>query len=511
MSSERLLIGIDVGTTSCKVCCMDGTRRVIAQAGEAHPLSMPRPQWSEQDPEDWVRSAIAATRRVLAAPGVDPQRVAAVCLAGQMHGLTLLNASGDVLRPCILWNDQRTGPQCAEITRRVGPQRVIQLTGNQVLTGFTAPKLLWVREHEPAVYARVARVLLPKDYVAYRLSGAFFTDVADASGTSLFDVAARNWSDEMLATLEVPRAWLASVFESGTPVASLSAEAAQQIGLRAGTPLIAGAGDQAAQAVGAGIVQPGQFAVTVGTSGVVFAACDALCIDPLGRLHAFCHAVPGMWHLMGVTLSAGGSFEWLCELMQAAQQLSDTGRPQEAQCAARLGQCAGQAPVGSEGLLFLPYLTGERTPHADPHARGAWVGLTRRHGLAHLARSVMEGVAYALRDSLHLLHELGVRPAGLPQLSGGAAESPVWRQIITDVLGHPLQTPSARSGAALGAALLAGVGAGVWPSARAAAALGQAEGEVTSPVVAAVRQYDQGYERFRLLYPALKRLEQIEG
>lgn len=482
-----LLLGLDIGTSSCKAVLIDERARVAAVASVEVPLEIPRPGWTQQNPADWWSAAVRAVRRVgeMVSGKLD---VAAVGLTGQMHGLTLLDASGGVLRPAILWNDQRTAAECDEITRRVGPERVLALTGNPVLTGFTAPKLLWVKRHEPDAFSRIAHILLPKDYIRYKLSGACASDVADASGTSLFDVGRRTWSDEMCAALDVPHAWLPEVAESPTVTARISPAAAAETGLRAGTPVVAGAGDQAAQAVGAGIVREGIVGVTIGTSGVVFAASGRYQPEPRGRLHAFCHAVPGMWHWMGVMLAAGGSFEWLSATLGVSHETL-------------LSEAAAVAP-GSDGLLFLPYLSGERTPHADPHARGVFFGLSLAHGRGHLARAVLEGVAFGLRDARELLREMGLATNDL-RVSGGGARSALWRQIVADVFNEPVAAVEVPEGAAFGAALLAGVGAGVWSDVGAAASAAGLRAEKEAPSAAA-GHYAEVYPRYRALYPALR-------
>ncbi len=496
MSDARLL-GIDVGTTGCKAVLVDAAGTVRAEATCDYPLHTPRPAWSEQDPHDWAAACTRAIREVLERDG--GARVTAVGLTGQMHGLVLLDAAGEVIRPAILWNDQRCGAQCEQITQRVGPRRVIELTGNPVLAGFTAPKIEWVRQNEPDAFARVAHVLLPKDYVRYRLTGELAGDVSDASGTSLFDVGRRRWSDEMLAALELPRRWLPDVAESPQVVARISPQAARQTGLPEGTPVVAGAGDQAAQAIGSGVVADGDACVTLGTSGVVFAACDTYRTDPQGRLHAFCHAAPDRWHLMGVVLSAGGSLRWLRDTLCD----SEVAEAQRRGCDPYdiMTGIAERVPPGCEGLLFAPYLSGERTPHADPQARGAFVGLSLRHTRAHLIRSVLEGVAFALRDSLELIRQAGTRPGAL-RLSGGGARSRLWRQILADVLGCDLTTLRAAQGAACGAALLAGVGAGVFDSVEQAAATVRTDATIRPGDAQAA--YDALYETYRGLYPALR-------
>jgi xylulokinase len=505
------LLGIDVSTTATKALLIDERGQVAAVAATEYPFETPQPQWTEQDPALWWDGAVRSIRQVLAqAPhGAKPGDVAGVGLTGQMHGMTLLDAHGEVIRPCILWNDQRTAAQCAEITHRVGAERVLQLTGNPVLTGFTAPKIIWVRDHEPEAYARIAHVLLPKDYARYRLTGEFFSEVSDASGTSLFDVGQRQWSDEMLNALDLSRQWLPQVTESPVVSARISAEAAQATGLLEGTPVVGGGGDQAAQAVGTGIINEGIVSVTVGTSGVVFAASDTYRVEPQGRLHAFCHAVPGMWHLMGVMLSAAGSFRWYRDAL---------GQPEKALAESSgrdvydiLTESAASAPPGCEGLVFLPYLTGERTPYPDPDARGVFFGLTVRHGKPHLTRAVLEGVSYGLRDSLELMRALGVSMNQV-RASGGGARSVLWRQILADVFATEIVTVNVTEGAAYGAALLAGVGAGVYAEVREACA--RTIGLVSQVQPGAnARVYADYYPLYQALYPTLapqfKRVSQV--
>jgi xylulokinase len=471
------LVGLDVGTTGVKALAISPDGAVIGKAEEEYPLSTPHPGWSEQDPEDWWR----ASERALAALGV--RDAAGIGLSGQMHGLVLLDARGRILRPAILWNDQRTGPECEEIEARIGRSRLIDSTGNRALTGFTAPKLLWVANHEPEIYDRIARVLLPKDYVRLRLTGEHAIDVADASGTLLFDVARRTWSDAVLDALDVPREWLPRVLES-PEVSGATAD---------GVPVAGGAGDQAAGAVGVGVDRPGPVSVALGTSGVVFAALPAYAADPDARVHSFCHAVPAAWHAMGVMLSAAGSLRWFRDAVAP-------GEPYE-----RLTTEAEAWPAGAEGLLFLPYLAGERTPHADPDARGAFTGLSLRHDRGALARAVLEGVAYALRDSLELLAALGVRPE-TGRVSGGGARSDLWLRIVASVLGIPLERTAVEEGAAYGAALLGGVAAGVFRDVHEAVAACVRVRGIVEPEPAWGTSYEAGYESFRRLYPALRRV-----
>ena len=494
------LLGIDVSTTATKALLIDEKGNVVAVAATEYPFETPHPMWSEQDATLFWNGTVQSVRAVLEKSQIAPAQIAAVGMTGQMHGLTLLDAHGDLLRPCILWNDQRTVTQGAAITQRVGAARVIQLTGNPALTGFTAPKILWVRENEPDLYRRVAHILLPKDYARYKLTGGFFSDVSDSSGTSLFDVGRRQWSDEMLTALDIPRAWLPEVTESTVVSARISAEAARATGLVQGTPVVGGGGDQAAQAVGTGIVREGITSATIGTSGVVFTHSDTYRVEPQGRLHAFCHAVPGKWHLMGVMLSAGGSFRWY----------RDALGEHEKEVAARTSQGvydvltaeAARAPAGCEGLLFLPYLTGERTPYPDPNARGVFFGLTVRHDKTHMTRAVLEGVSYGLRDSLELMRGLG---AGTSQVraSGGGAQSALWRQILADVFGTEIARVNVTEGAAFGAALLAGVGAGVYADVESACAEVVKITDRTQPGASAP-VYADYYPRYRALYAALK-------
>ena len=460
------LVGLDVGTTGVKALAISPEGEVVGRTGEKYPLSIPRAGWAEQDPGDWVRAAETALRGL----GVERSRVG---LSGQMHGLVVLDEQKRVLRPAILWNDQRTGAECAEIEERIGLERLINLTGNRALPGFTAPKLLWLRRHEPELYERIAHVLLPKDYVRLQLFGELETDVADASGTLLFDVAGRRWSEEVLAELEIPAEWLPPVSESTE---------------------VAGAGDQAAGAVGVGVVSPGPASVVVGTSGVVFAPLPAFKPDPEGRAHVFCHAVPGTWHAMGVMLSAAGSLSWFRKVVAP-------GEPYE-----RLDAEAESWEPGAEGLLFLPYLAGERTPHADPNARGAFVGLSLRHDRGALRRAVLEGVAYGLRDSLELLRELGCA-VEVGRVSGGGARSPLLLEIVSSVLRLPLQRTAVDEGAAYGAALLAGVADGVFADIGEAVNACVRVREEIEPDPEWERVYEEGYGRFRALYPALRPLQ----
>lgn len=488
-----LFLGIDVSTTGAKALLVDRSGAIAGTATTPLALSTPRPLWSEQDPHEWWSGTVASIRQALAQAGASADDVVAVGLTGQMHGLVLLDEQRRVLRPAILWNDQRTAQECDEIRERMGGRAaLVKTTGNDALTGFTAPKILWVRRHEPEVYAKARLVLLPKDYVRFRLTGVAAMDKADGSGTLLFDLGARNWSKEVLDRLGIPADWLPPTFEGPEITGRLTAEAAAETGLRTGTPVMAGGGDQAAGAVGAGAVKPGIVALTLGTSGVVFATTSTPLVEPEGRLHAFCHAVPGAWHFMGVTLSAAGSLQWY----------RDTLAPGESFDA--LVAEAAMVPPGSEGLIFLPYLSGERTPYPDPTARGAFVGLTVRHRRAHLTRAVLEGVAFSMRDCFSLLKEAGLAGIDQVRVAGGGAKSALWRRICAGVLGVELVTVNSTEGAAFGAAILAGVGSGAWPDVPAACdQVIQVTGR-TPPDPTEQAAYLSVYREYRRLYPALR-------
>jgi len=488
------LLGIDVSTTGVKALLIDDHGIVVGSANTEQPLYTPQPLWSEQNPADWWNGAVSSIREVLRETGVAGASVSGIGLTGQMHGLTLLDETGAVLRPAILWNDQRTGAQCDEIRSRLGKSRLIQITGNDALTGFTAPKILWVQENEPQIFAKICHILLPKDYVRYRLTGIFAIDRADGAGTILFDIKTRTWSPEMLDALGIREEWLPKTYEGPEITGTIHAEAARLTGLREGTPVIAGGGDQAAQAVGVGAVQPGIVALTLGTSGVVFATTGQPFIEPEGRLHAFCHSVPGRWHLMGVMLSAAGSLRWFRDTMAPGADYDSLLAP------------AKDIPALCEGLLFLPYLTGERTPHPDPLARGAFAGLTIRHTMPHMTRAVLEGVAFGLRDSFELIKSAGLASIQQVRVSGGGARSPLWRQILADIFNAELVTVNTTEGAAFGAALLAGVGTGIWPDVDDACQATVKQTGRTVPNAASAEKYNQGYAIYRKLYPALKEI-----
>ncbi len=495
-------LGIDIGTSGTKTLAIDETGKILASAAAEYPCEHPRPGWSEQDPELWWRATSETVRRMLEKGGLKPADVAGVGLSGQMHGSVFLDADGKVIRPALLWNDQRTAAECAEIEERAGGREaLIRLVANPALTGFTAPKILWVRRHEPANWDRVRQVLLPKDYIRYRLSGTYATEVSDASGTLLLDVANRCWSRELLAKLDLDPALLPPCFESPDISSQVSALGASATGLAVGTPIVGGGGDQPAGAVGNGIVSSGVVSATMGTSGVVFAHADQLGFDPLGRLQRGCHAVPGAWHVMGVVLSAGGSFQWFRNELGKAE--IDRAHAQGVDPYFLLTDEAALASVGAEGLFFLPYLTGERTPHFDPDAKGSWVGLTVRHGRAHLIRSVLEGSTYAMRDSLELIREMGVAISQI-RVSGGGARNALWRQIQADIYGHDVHTLNSTEGPAFGVALLAQVGTGGFATVPEACDATIRLDERTSVDLTAKAYYDRGYVLYRQLYKDLR-------
>jgi xylulokinase len=490
--SKTYFLGIDVSTTASKALLIDEHGDMVAVASSPHTLQTPRPLWSEQDPREWWEATSASIKSVLEKAGFGAERIGAVGLTGQMHGLVLLDGTGNVLRPAILWNDQRTQSQCDEIHQIIGKEKFIQITGNVALTGFTAPKILWVKENEPDVYEKAKHVLLPKDYIRYKLTGEYAMDKADGAGTVLFDLKSRDWSDEVLSALNIPRAWMPQTFEGTEFTGHVTDEAASLTGLKVGTPVAAGGGDQAAGAVGMGAVEPGVVALTVGTSGVVFATTPSALIEPDGRLHAFCHAVPNMWHFMSVMLSAAGSLQWYRDTLAPEVSFDDLLKEAES------------IPAGSEGLQFLPYLSGERTPHPDPLARGGFIGLTLRHSRAHMTRAVLEGVAFGLKDSFTLIQNAGLSAITQVRASGGGTKSALWRQILASVLKAELVTVNPTEGAAYGAALLAGVGAGAWADVQSACKEVIKITGTTQPNKQDVEPYHRAYSIYQNLYPVLK-------
>ena len=484
-------LGIDTSTTATKALLMDETGRVLGVASNEYPYDSPQILWSEQEPDLWWQATIKSIQQVIAQSGVLGGDIKGIGLTGQMHGLVLLDEKGEVLRPAILWNDQRTGEQCDTIRSRLGRKSLIQITGNDALTGFTAPKVLWVQEHEPEIWNRTRHILLPKDYVRYKLTGKFACDCADGAGTILFNLAKRNWSPEVLKALSIPVEYLPKIYEGTEVTGWVSSEVASSIGLTAGIPVFAGGGDQAASAVGTGAVRAGVVSLSLGTSGVVFASTNDPVIEPDGRLHAFCHSVPGKWHLMGVMLSAGGSLRWYRDTFARGSDYD------------KLLEHVGKIPAGCDGLFFLPYLTGERTPYPDPLARGAFVGLTVKHGFDHLTRAVIEGVSYGLRDGFELLKNAGLEKISQVRVTGGGARSPLWLQILADLLQCEIATVNTAEGAAFGASLLAATGAGEFPNVEAAC---DATIRITSITHPGKDQeiYSKLYPLFRDLYPALK-------
>ena len=485
-------LGIDTSTTSSKALIINELGNVVATAQSPHTLQTPKLLWSEQDPHEWWAAVSTSIQIALKTANIGGEEIAAVGLTGQMHGLVLLDEAGEVLRPAILWNDQRTQSQCDEIHRRIGKEKFIQISGNVALTGFTAPKILWVKENEPDIFAKAKHVLLPKDYIRYKLTDVFAMDKADGAGTVLFDLRLRDWSDELLSMLDIPRVWMPRTYEGTEVTGYISDAAASLTGLKAGTPVVAGGGDQAAGAVGMGAVEPGVVSLTVGTSGVVFATTPSALIEPEGRLHAFCHAVPGMWHFMGVMLSAAGSLQWYRDALAPGMGFDDLLKEAEA------------IPAGSEGLQFLPYLSGERTPYPDPLARGGFIGLTIRHSRAHMTRAVLEGVSFGLKDSFSLIQKAGLGEIVQIRASGGGTRSALWRKILASVLGAELVTVNTTEGAAYGAALLAGVGAGAWQNVDSACASCIKITGSTKPDPAQKDVYRKAYAIYQSLYPRLK-------
>jgi xylulokinase len=483
-----MFLGIDVGTGGTRALLIDREGHVIASHSSEHaPIHSQHIGWAEQDPEDWWRAARQAIASTIASSQSAP--IEAIGLTGQMHGCVMLDVNGEVLRPALIWADQRTQPQCDWLTNKIGFDRLIELTCNPALPNFTLTKLLWVRDHQPEIFARIAHVLCPKDYVRYRLTGEFAMDMQEASGTLLLDVAHRRWSPEVAEAAGIPMAWLPRLFEGPEICARIHSEGAAATGLSINTPVVAGAGDQGAGAVGMGILSPGSVSATIGTSGVVFAATDTPAKDPLGRLHTFCHAAPNRWHVMGVTNGAGLSLRYFRDTFAPGKSYD------------QLTDIAAQAPPGCDGLLWTPYLFGERTPHLDPNARAAFIGITASHTQAHFIRAVLEGVAFSLRDTLTLFAELKI-PIRSIRLGGGGARNNLWRQIQADIYGQPVEILEAEEGGAFGAALLAGTGVGAWPTVEAACA-------ATIRVTSTVNPHhtdvmNTSYNEYRKIYPALK-------
>lgn len=497
----KYLLGIDLGTSGTRSVLFNPDGQVICAKSAEYPLDQPQNGWAEQDPQDWWEAAIATISYVVKESGVDPRDIVSLGISGQMHGLVMLDEQGEVLRPSIIWADQRTGEECADITRLVGAERLIEITANPALTGFTASKIMWVKKHQPEIYKKTRHILLPKDYLRYKLTGDFATEVSDASGMQLLDVPKRNWSQEVLDKLGIDKDLLAKVYESPEVTGHISENASRLTGLSQNTLVVGGAGDNAAAAVGTGTVRDGRAFTTIGTSGVVFAHSSKLAIDPKGRVHTFCCAVPGAWHVMGVLQSAGLSKRWLrdtcCEkeIMEAEKIGEDPY--------VLLDKLAETSPPGANRLIYLPYLMGERTPHLDPDCRGVFFGLSAMHKKADLIRAVMEGVSYGLKDSLDILEEMGVVPEGM-LLTGGGAKSFFWRQLLPDILDTPVTTINSAEGPALGVAILAGVGAGVYQSVESAC------DKLVQPALSfkkdeeRVKLYRKYHKLYQSLYPALQ-------
>ncbi|MFN9719851.1 MAG: xylulokinase [Planctomycetota bacterium] len=497
-----VFLGIDIGTSGTKTLAITEDGTILASATEEYPLSSPKPGWSEQSPADWWTASVSSVKKVLRAAKIKSGDVGGIGLSGQMHGSVFLDKSGNVIRPALLWNDQRTAAECAEIEKRAGGRdKLIKLVANPALTGFTAPKILWLRNNERKNFDKTTQVLLPKDYVRFRLTGDFATEVSDASGTLLLDVVNRCWSRELLQKLSLDSSLFPKVYESEDVTGILSESAAKEMGLRRGIPVVGGGGDQAASAIGNGIVGRGVISATMGTSGVVFAHSDEVQVDPSGRVHTFCHAVRGKWHVMGCVLSAGGSLQWfrnqLCREEVAAAKKKKID-PYEL-----ITEQAEAAPAGSEGLFFLPYLTGERTPHADPDARACFVGLSLRHGKGHMARSVMEGATYAMRDTLEIIKEMNI-PVKEIRLSGGGARSRFWRQMQADIYGQPVVTINASEGPAYGVALLAAAGTGAYKDVVEACSATISVVTKTVNRNVATKTYNAAYPVYRQLYRSLR-------
>ena len=495
------LIGIDVGTTGAKTILIDENGDLKASSFKEYPLHTPYPKWAEQDPEDWWKATVESIREVMDRSGVDPEDVKGLGLSGQMHGLVLVDRDHNVLRPAILWCDVRTTEQCGYIREKVGMEDLVRITCNQPLEGFTAPKVIWVRQNEPQIFEKAYKMMLPKDYVRFRLTGEIATEVSDAAGTLLFDVPNRRWSREILERLDIPFEMMPPCYESIDICGRITSEVAEMTGLKAGTPVVGGGADNTCSAVGNGIVKSGRVSASLGTSGVVLAHMDEVRYDPKLRTHTFCHSVPNKWYIMGVMLSAGGAFRWFRDALGDSEK--EEAQREGVDPYEILTRKAAEAPVGSEGLIFLPYLTGERTPHGDANAKGVFFGITLRHGKPHMIRAVLEGVTYGMRDSFEIFREIGL-PIEQVYATGGGARSELWRQIQADVYNTELVTINIAEGPAFGAAILAGVGAGVYSSIEEATDKLIRVTSRTQPIPENVSIYDRYYQVYRALYPALK-------
>lgn len=491
-------LGIDIGTSGTKTLLVTAAGEILAEATENYALYHPKPLWSEQNPDDWWTAVVKTVQTVMKKAKAKPGEVRAIGLSGQMHGSVFLDKNNKVIRPALLWNDQRTAAECAEIESKAGGRKnLIKMVANPALTGFTAPKILWLRNHEPKNFERTKKILLPKDDVRRRLTGEYATDVSDASGMLLLDVAKRDWSKKLLSALQLDIDLFGKCYESEDVTGKLTAAAAKELGLTTECLVVGGAGDCAANGVGTGVVSSGTLSTSIGTSGIMFVHSDEVKIDPLGRLHTFCHAVRGKWHMMGVSLTGGGALDWFRDRL--CNELGSKKRSFEI-----LNEEAKAVPPGCEGLFFLPYLAGERTPHADPDARGCWIGLTLKHGRGHLARAIMEGVAFAMRDSLSIIEEMGV-PVKQIRASGGGSRSPLWRQIQADMFGQPAVTINAEQGPAFGVALLAAVGAGEYKNVEEACRATISVVSRTNQQKAAEKVYDRMFPEYQQLYRSLQK------
>lgn len=507
----QYLLGIDLGTSGTKTVLFDLNGKTIASETVEYPLYQPLNGWAEQDPEDWWKATVETTKAVLKKSGADASEIGGIGVSGQMHGLVMLDSENRVLRKSIIWCDQRTASQCDEITEKLGRKRLIEITANPALTGFTASKILWVRENEPELYEKCCHILLPKDYVRFMLTGEYATEVSDASGMQLLNVPKRCWSDEVLSKLDIDKSLLGKVYESPEITGKVHKKAAELTGLREGTPVVGGAGDNAAAAVGTGVVRDNRAFTTIGTSGVVFAHSSKVQIDPKGRVHTFCSAVPGEWHMMGVTLAAGLSLKWFrdnfCskEMEEAAAKGVDPYQIMDEE--------AAKIKPGCDRLLYLPYLMGERTPHLDPDCRGVFFGLSAMHTRAHLLRAVMEGVSYSLLDCTKILRELGVNVSEMIACGGGGT-SALWRKMLSDMFGCNVYTVNSKQGPALGVALLAGVGSGAYSSVQEACdavikrdKCEKPDAELTSAYGKYHNLYTQVYKSLKADYSELSKLD----
>ncbi len=495
------LIGIDVGTSGTKTVLFNEEGKALASSTEEYPLHTPNPGWTEQDPEDWWKATVASVKSVIEQSGVDAAEIKGLGLSGQMHGSVFLDENNNVVRPAILWNDNRTADECTEITQTIGEKRLLELASNPALTGFTAPKVVWLKNKEPENFKKTRTLCLPKDYIRFRLTGEMAMEVSDGAGTLLFNVKERNWCTDILNALGIPREWMPPMHESTDVCGKITSEVAEQTGLKEGTAVVGGGADNACGATGTGVVIEGRMLSSLGTSGVILAPSKTCQTDPEGRAHTFCHSVPNLWYLMGVILSAGMSFRWYRDVLADSERLK--GSQMNMDPYDILTELAAEAPVGSEGLVFLPYLTGERTPHKDPHARGGFIGLTIRHQRTHLIRAVLEGITFAMRDSLEIAKSLGVEVKEV-RATGGGAKSAFWKQLQADIYGCEIATLSSDQGPAFGAAIMAGVGTGVYNSIPEACDAIISVAERTEPNNARAKEYDDYYEVYRSLYPSIR-------